>query len=74
MWPIEGMNPYLKKVTMYLPLTKSIEAIRSLNARNWEISHPVVWQGFISILTWIVVAILITMLSLRLKHGIKAKR
>lgn len=74
MWPIEGMNPYLKKITMFLPLTKSIEAIRSLNGRNWGISHPVVWQGFASILTWIVAAILITILSLRLKHGLRAKK
>lgn len=74
MWPLEGMNVYLKKFTMFLPLTKSIEAIRSLNSRNFGISHPIVWEGFASILIWIVVAMLITMLSLKLKHGFKPKK
>jgi len=74
MWPLEAMHPVLKKISYLFPLTLSIDAFRSITARNWGLSHPIVMQGFISILVWILITILVTMLSLKLKQGIKAKK
>lgn len=74
MWPLEAMHPFLKKFSVFVPLTLSVESFRSMTSRNWGIFHPTVNRGFISILTWIGVAILISMLSLRLKQGIKAQK
>lgn len=74
MWPLEAMHPILNKISILFPLTLSIDAFRSITARNWGIFHPVVMQGFLSILIWIVLSISISMLSLKLKQGIKAKK
>lgn len=74
MWPLEAMDPILKKISLFFPLTLSVDAFRSITARNWELSHPIVMQGFISILAWIFVSIFVSILSLKLKQGIKAKK
>lgn len=74
MWPLEGMHPLLKNITFFFPLTMSVDAFRSMTSRNWTLSHPKVNQGFVSILSWIVIAVLISMLSLKFKQGIKAKK
>jgi len=74
MWPLEAMDPILKKISFFFPLTLSVDAFRSITARNWELSHPIVMQGFISITLWIFVTILISILSLKFKQGIKAKK
>ncbi|XP_001950287.1 ABC transporter G family member 23 [Acyrthosiphon pisum] len=74
MWPLEAMDPILKKISLFFPLTLSVDAFRSITARNWGLSHPIVMQGFISITLWIFVTILISILSLKFKQGIKAKK
>ncbi|CAH1720756.1 ABC transporter G family member 23-like [Aphis gossypii] len=74
MWPLEAMDPILKKISLFFPLTLSVDSFRSITARNWELSHPIVMQGFISILAWIFVSIFVSILSLKLKQGIKAKK
>lgn len=74
MWPLEAMHPLLKNVTFLFPLTMSVEAFRCMTSRDWGMSHATVRQGFASILAWIAIAILICMLSLKFKHGIKAKK
>ncbi|VVC25133.1 Hypothetical protein CINCED_3A007510 [Cinara cedri] len=71
MWPLESMHSILKTITVFLPLTLSIEALRSMNARNWDIFHPTVMHGFQSILGWILFSITITILSLKFKSVIK---
>ncbi|XP_026822728.1 ABC transporter G family member 23-like [Rhopalosiphum maidis] len=74
MWPLEAMDPILKKISLFFPLTLSVDAFRSITARNWGLSHPIVMQGFISIVIWIFVTISVSILSLKLKQGIKAKK
>lgn len=74
MWPLEAMDPILKKISYLFPLTLSVDAFRSITARNWGLSHPIVMQGYISIMIWIFVTILISILSLKFKQGIKAKK
>jgi len=74
MWPLEAMDPILKKISYLFPLTLSVDAFRSITARNWGLTHPVVMQGYISIMIWIFVTILISILSLKFKQGIKAKK
>lgn len=74
MWPLEAMHPVLKSITIFLPLTMSVDSLRSMTAKNWGFSYPIVRQGFISILIWIFAGVLVSILSLKLKQGIKAKK
>lgn len=74
MWPLEAMHPILKSITIFLPLTMSVDSLRSMTAKNWGLSHPIVRQGFISILIWIMAGVLVSILSLKLKQGIRAKK
>ncbi|XP_050423020.1 ABC transporter G family member 23-like [Adelges cooleyi] len=74
MWPFEGMQSVLKEISKFLPLTLSIDAFRSMTARNWGIFHPVVAKGFASILIWIFLAVGISILSLKFKQGLKSKK
>jgi len=74
MWPLEAMDPILKKISFFFPLTLSVDAFRSMTARNWGFFHPIVMQGFVSITVWIIVTILVSILSLKFKQGIKAKK
>lgn len=74
MWPIEAMHPIMKKISIFFPLTLSVDAFRSMTTKNWGIFHPVIAKGFISIIVWIFIAALISILSLKFKQGIKAKK
>ncbi|CAG9865018.1 unnamed protein product [Phyllotreta striolata] len=68
-WPIEAMNDYLKIVSFVLPLTQATDSLRCILARGWGLSNPVVYAGFISLLTWIVVFLTISILVLKFKKG-----
>lgn len=73
-WPVEAMNPFLKKISYILPLTLSVETFKSLIAKNRGLFHPEVIKGFASIFIWIFISILFSILSIKLKQGIKAKK
>ncbi|OXA56684.1 ABC transporter G family member 20 [Folsomia candida] len=51
--PREGIEPWAKLVTGYLPITKPAESIRSIVTRGWGITHPLVYPGFVVLLVWI---------------------
>lgn len=68
-WPIEGMYPLLQFVTIFLPLTKPTESLRSILQRGWEFSNPTVYNGFISISSWVIVFLILTILLLKFKKG-----
>lgn len=68
-WPIEGMHPVVKIFSVFLPLTKSTESLRSILQRGWLISNPNVWIGFASTGIWIVIFLTISILLLKFKKG-----
>ncbi|KAL7730642.1 hypothetical protein ACLKA6_003419 [Drosophila palustris] len=68
-WPIEGMYPLLQFVTAFLPLTKPTESMRSILQRGWGMDNPTVYNGFISITSWVLVFLVLTILLLKFKKG-----
>ncbi|XP_022209973.1 ABC transporter G family member 20 [Drosophila obscura] len=68
-WPIEGMFPLLQFATAFLPLTKPTESMRSILQRGWGIDNPTVYNGFISISSWVLVFLVLTILLLKFKKG-----
>ncbi|KAK6621969.1 hypothetical protein RUM44_001776 [Polyplax serrata] len=68
-WPIEGMHVSLKFVSLFLPLTKSTESLRSMLQRGWTFANPVVYTGFLSTLAWIGIFMSISVLALKFKKG-----
>uniref|UniRef100_A0A1A9WH88 ABC transmembrane type-2 domain-containing protein n=1 Tax=Glossina brevipalpis TaxID=37001 RepID=A0A1A9WH88_9MUSC len=68
-WPMEGMYPLLRIVSKILPLTKPIESLRSILQRGWGLTEPTVYYGFISITTWVIVFLVMTILLLKFKKG-----
>ncbi|XP_030375746.1 ABC transporter G family member 20 [Scaptodrosophila lebanonensis] len=68
-WPIEGMYPLLQSITLFLPLTKPTESLRSILQRGWDMSYPTVYYGFISISAWVVVFLVLTILLIKFKKG-----
>ncbi|XP_023172078.1 ABC transporter G family member 20 [Drosophila hydei] len=68
-WPIEGMYPLLQFVTAFLPLTKPTESMRSILQRGWGMDNPTVYNGFISISSWVLVFLVLTILLLKFKKG-----
>ncbi|KAL1396672.1 hypothetical protein pipiens_010361 [Culex pipiens pipiens] len=68
-WPIEGMHPLVKPLSIFLPLTKSTESVRSIMQRGWMIDHPQVYMGFVSITIWIIIFLTLSILLLKFKKG-----
>ncbi|KAH8404302.1 hypothetical protein KR215_006683 [Drosophila sulfurigaster] len=68
-WPIEGMYPLLQFFTAFLPLTKPTESMRSILQRGWGMDNPTVYNGFISISSWVLVFLVFTILLLKFKKG-----
>uniref|UniRef100_A0A2M4AFI7 Putative abc transporter n=1 Tax=Anopheles triannulatus TaxID=58253 RepID=A0A2M4AFI7_9DIPT len=68
-WPIEGMHPLVRIFSVFLPLTKSTESLRSILQRGWLIEDPNVYIGFASTAIWIVIFLTISILLLKFKKG-----
>lgn len=66
-WPLEGMSPNLKRIAYYLPITKSIEALRSILHRGWTFDNPKVYEGFIYTLIYMFTFFTLSILIIRLK-------
>lgn len=68
-WPVEGMHFALRYVSYILPLTFSTESLRAVLSRGWDISEPVVYNGFIATVGWIVVYLISSLVILKFKKG-----
>ncbi|XP_025836183.1 ABC transporter G family member 20 [Agrilus planipennis] len=68
-WPIEGMHQILRIISLFLPLTKSTESLRSILMRGWGFAVSSVYIGFISTVIWIVVFLTFSVLLLKFKKG-----
>ncbi|XP_050534362.1 ABC transporter G family member 23-like [Daktulosphaira vitifoliae] len=70
-WPLEGMHWILRSIGWVLPITLSTESFRALSARNWSITHPTVYKGFLSASGWITVFMLITIIVVKKNNGLR---
>ncbi|XP_065349874.1 ABC transporter G family member 23-like [Cloeon dipterum] len=68
-WPVEGMNYYLRTMSSILPLTYPTESMRSILARGWTIEQPVVYHGFITIIIWVFVFSSASVLILKIRKN-----
>ncbi|KAL9896184.1 ABC transporter oskyddad isoform 1-T2 [Glossina fuscipes fuscipes] len=68
-WPVEGMYPLLRIISKIMPLTKPVESLRSILQRGWGLNEPTVYYGFITITTWAVVFMFLSILLLKFKKG-----
>ncbi|XP_059488406.1 ABC transporter G family member 23-like [Neocloeon triangulifer] len=68
-WPVEGMNYYLRTMSSILPLTYPTESMRSILARGWTMEQPVVYHGFITILVWVLVFSSASVIILKFRKG-----
>lgn len=68
-WPVEGMSKILQFVSLFLPLTLSTEAFRSMLARGWGMETAAVYNGFIAISVWIIILISLSILMIKFKKG-----
>lgn len=70
-WPLEGMHWILRSVGWILPITLSTESFRALSARDWSITHPTVYKGFLSASGWIGVFMLVTIIVVKKNNGLR---
>ena len=68
-WPIEGMHPVMRVISIFLPLTFSTESLRSILQRGWMITNPNVYIGFGTTALWIVIFLTVSILLLKFKKG-----
>lgn len=66
-WPLEGMPIALQYIAYGLPCTLTGEAMRSLFSRGWAFSHPNVWPGYVSLLGYMLLYFLLTVLIQKVK-------
>jgi len=70
-WPLEGMHYVLRSIGWILPITLSTESFRALSARDWSITHPTVYKGFLSASGWIAVFMLVTIIVVKKNNGLR---
>ncbi|XP_019743728.1 ABC transporter G family member 20 isoform X2 [Hippocampus comes] len=62
-WPVECIPYPLRYLSLALPQTYASEALRCIMYRGWDLTHMMVWRGFVVTLGWnsffIIVATLI---------------
>lgn len=68
-WPIEGMWPGMRWVASVLPLTQSVESLRSITQRGWGIERRIVWVGFVSTGIWVGVFLTLSILLLKFRKN-----
>lgn len=63
------MNYYLRMASSLLPLTYPTESMRSILARGWTLDQAVVYEGFISIIIWVIVFSSASVIILKFRKG-----
>ncbi|BES98766.1 ATP-Hypothetical protein cassette sub-family A ABC1 member [Nesidiocoris tenuis] len=69
-WPLEGMHYVMRYISMFLPVTSSVETYRSISARSWTITHPKVYGSLISLSIWTTVFAVMTAVMVKFR-GVK---
>ncbi|XP_063225654.1 ABC transporter G family member 20-like isoform X2 [Bacillus rossius redtenbacheri] len=66
-WPVEGMNRYLYYLSMVMPLTLPIRALRWIMVRGWTLRNTEVLVGFLTMFCWMAVFLVACMVVFRFK-------
>lgn len=66
-WPLEGMPLIMRKISNFVPMTLSIQALRSILSRGWGLSYEAVWLGMLSAVGLSAFFLLVGMFFYRLK-------
>lgn len=70
MWPVEAEHYLLKSVSSFIPLTLAVDATRGICAKNYSIFHPMVLKGFISIIGWGFVFLLVIYIVMKFNKNV----
>ncbi|XP_021945809.2 ABC transporter G family member 23 isoform X1 [Folsomia candida] len=68
LYSTELAPPLVRTVFHWMPLTDAIEALRSICTRGWDISHPVVWIGFLPAIGGILISVAFSFLAGRMRY------
>ncbi|KAK7863239.1 hypothetical protein R5R35_001451 [Gryllus longicercus] len=68
-WPVEGMHYILRYLSVVMPLTQTVESLRTIITRGKGMDIPIVYHGYISIFVWITIFLGASVLTLKFKKG-----
>lgn len=66
-WPIEAIPHWLRWFSYLQPQTLPTQSLRDLIVRGWDIDQPGVWSGFAVTSAWLLLFLLISGISFRIK-------
>ncbi|PAA75845.1 hypothetical protein BOX15_Mlig020348g2 [Macrostomum lignano] len=66
-WPAEAMPQYLRFISRGLPISQSVEAMRSVLSRGFGFTAAPVYLGFVSAIAWASGLLLLALLLLRIR-------
>ncbi|XP_034254309.1 ABC transporter G family member 20-like isoform X2 [Thrips palmi] len=67
LWPLEGMYLLLKPIATILPMTTATLSLRNIALRAWGLYHPGVYIGFLATISWTLVFILLTFITIKVR-------
>uniref|UniRef100_T1HBJ6 ABC transporter domain-containing protein n=1 Tax=Rhodnius prolixus TaxID=13249 RepID=T1HBJ6_RHOPR len=69
-WPQQGAHIIIRWFRWAVPVSYSVEAMRALTAKGWDVTHPLVLKGFFSVISWIILFCLGAHIVLRIRKGV----
>lgn len=67
LWPLEGMHLLLKPIATILPMTTATISLRNIALRAWDMYHPGVYIGFLSTISWTLVFLILTFVTIKIR-------
>jgi len=67
LWPLEGMPPLLKRISLFLPNTLACVAMRDIMLRGWGIDRPEVYLGVVSSGVWILIFLSLSLIVVKIR-------
>ncbi|XP_035707989.1 ABC transporter G family member 23-like isoform X2 [Folsomia candida] len=68
MFPLEMAPWIVRQLFVFLPITQMTKALRSICTKGWGITNPVVVTGFLPVLGWIAVSLVVIVLAERRRY------
>ncbi|XP_061141516.1 ABC transporter G family member 23 isoform X1 [Syngnathus typhle] len=66
-WPVECIPYPLRYLSLALPQTYASQALRCIMYRGWDLTHMMVWRGFVVTLGWNTFFIIVATLILKFR-------
>jgi ABC-type multidrug transport system permease subunit len=63
-WPVEGMPVFLRVLSFATPTTYAGISLRNIIEKGYTISHPSVYNGYLILISWMIVCIIIGLFTL----------